>query len=579
MTHPCTLIAATTLGLVLALGTAGCADSSAQVLEKARTHIGQRQYEPAILLLKTHLQDSPKSGQGRFLFGQALLASGDAAGAEVELRRALEHGHPKTAVVPVLAQAMFRQAKHQALLESFGAETLGDAAADQDLGTTLAQALAASGQLDAARARLQRVLSANPPFVPALLAMAQVQSRGGEVDAALATLDGLLQRAPGNVDGWQARGDLLRQKGDLEGAAAAYARGLAADPKEAGLHSSLIAVHYLRQDSAAAERQFLAMKEVLPKHALTRYQEAIYSFQKGDFATAAERLQPVVLAFPERVDVLWLAGAVDLQRGALTQAEAHLVKVVALQPALPVPRRLLAQLHLRTNQPHKALAVVRPAADQTDADAETLTVAAYAALLAADTKGGRPVFRARGGHQSRPSWCAHRAGTRAALERPRRRRTGPAAVRGLRRQRHGRRPGARRRAAAAGRVRRGSAGDRGTRCQDPDEPRAARIASPRSHRAQGCGQCPPGLRAGARATGRLHAGGERDRRARLAAGQARRGAPALRGRHQGQPAQHAGPPVARPVRDADRRRPGRGGQTHRRGGQGEPARPRAAPGR
>jgi len=287
MTQPFKLFAAVSLGLALAMGMTGCADSGDKSLEAARAYMEQKQYESAILLLKTHLQESPTSAQGRFLFGQALLASGDASGAEIELVRALERGHPKAAVVPALAQAMFRQGKQQALLERFGAETLGDAAADQDLGTTLAQALATSGQLDAARARLHHVLAANPQYGPALLVLALVQSRTGEVDAALVTLDGLLQRAPGNADGWQARGDLLRQKGDLEGAATAYTRGLAADPKSAGLHSSLIAVHYLRQDDAAAERQFQAMKEALPKHPLTRYQEAIYSFQKGDFATAA----------------------------------------------------------------------------------------------------------------------------------------------------------------------------------------------------------------------------------------------------------------------------------------------------
>ncbi len=374
--------------VLLAIAASGCGSGSgAQTLEKAREAVEQKKYESAVLLLKTHLQEVPDSPAGRFLFGRALLESGDAAGAEVELSRALELGHPNAAVVPALAQALHRQGKHSALLVRFGTEELGEGAADQDLGTTVALALAATGQLDAARARLQSVLASRPDYEPALLALALVHSRTGEVDAAIATLDGLLQRVPGSIDGWQTKGDiLLRQKRDLVGAAEAYTRGLVADPGNAGLHSSLISIYYLQQDGAAAERQFLAMKQAQPKHALTRYHEAKYAFQRGDGQTAAELLQPVLLAFPERIDVLYLAGAVDLQRGALSQAEAHVAKAVSLQPDAPAPRRLLAQLNLKANQPHKAFAIIRVAADRPDADPETLTLAAQAALLAADTK-------------------------------------------------------------------------------------------------------------------------------------------------------------------------------------------------
>ena len=98
-------VAAGTLVLALAAGLAGCGEpDTAKLLEQARASIAKKDTEAARIQLKSALQQTPNSAEARFLLGELLLNGGDVAGAEVELRRALELQHPDVQVLPALAQ-------------------------------------------------------------------------------------------------------------------------------------------------------------------------------------------------------------------------------------------------------------------------------------------------------------------------------------------------------------------------------------------------------------------------------------------------------------------------------------------
>ena len=146
------------LVLALTAGLAGCGErGAAELIAQARTSLAKKDTEAARINLKGALQKAPDNAEARFLLGELLFNSADLAGAEAELRRALELQHPQDQVIPLLASALVGLGKGELLVQQFGATTLADPAAQVRLDTTLALAEAGAGNLEGAGVRIDRV--------------------------------------------------------------------------------------------------------------------------------------------------------------------------------------------------------------------------------------------------------------------------------------------------------------------------------------------------------------------------------------------------------------------------------------
>jgi putative PEP-CTERM system TPR-repeat lipoprotein len=364
-----------------------------ELLASARGYLENKDPKTAAIQLKNLLQSEPDSAEARLLLGKALLESGDAAGAAIELARAQDLGRPASEVAPLLAAALLAQNEYDRLTGRFATVELDDAQAMVDLQLALAAAYAAQGAPDKAREAIGKALARTPQSVPALIALARLKAAAGEYDSALAALDELLAGNADDADAWQLKGDVLAQgKADLPGAIAAYEKALGIRPAQVELHAGLISLHFAHKDLNAASRQFDAMKAAAPDSPLTRFYEAQLVFARGDYQLARQKLQDLLRVVPDNASVLNLAGATELQLGALAQAEFHLARAVQAQPGFAAARLLLAKVYLRGNQPAKALAVLGPMLDGNRVDPETLVTAGQAALLGGDAKAADGYF-------------------------------------------------------------------------------------------------------------------------------------------------------------------------------------------
>jgi putative PEP-CTERM system TPR-repeat lipoprotein len=106
---------------------------------------------------------------------------------------------------------------------------------------------------------------------------------------------------------------------------------------------------------------------------------------------AHEQAQALLRMAPDNATVLELAGSVELRRNALVLAESHLAKAVQLAPASALPRQLLAEVHIRSGQPQRALSVLGPLLNQTPT-ARALSLAGQAKLLMGDAAGAEASF-------------------------------------------------------------------------------------------------------------------------------------------------------------------------------------------
>lgn len=379
-------LAAITLACALAL--AGCGDPSpADLLASARSHLAKNELEAARLQLKTLLQGQPDSAEARFLLGKVMLDTGDPAGAEAELRRALEAGHPEVAVLPLLSRSLVGLGKGALLLQQFGQVTLPEPQANAELKTQLATAQAAEGDLAGARSTAQQALQQSPDFAPALLLQARLTAADGDHAGALKAVEALLARQADNADAWLFKGDLLsrdaagKRAADTAPATEAYRQALKAKPDNVPAHVALIKLDLARSDFAAANTQWAALQKVAPRHPQTMFFETVLAEQKGDYKRTRELTQTLLRAAPNDPQVLMLAGQAEQKLNSLTTAEAHFAKAVQVVPKAPAPRRQLAQVQLRSGQADKALVTLRPLLEADPPDADALSLAARAQMM------------------------------------------------------------------------------------------------------------------------------------------------------------------------------------------------------
>lgn len=388
------LRSSTTLLLSLLLVTACGGGSEKELLASARGYLAKNDTAAATIELKNLLQKDPKSATGRFLLGKVLAQTGNLAGAEIELRRALELGHAKDEVLPLLASVMVGQRSFPALLQQFGKEELKDDNAAAELLTQLAIAHQASKAPEAADAAIESALKRAPGHAPAVMLKARLLAARGDPAAALALVETLLTAKPGEALAWSLKGDLLLQAkpGEPAPVLAAYREALRLQPKLMPAHAALLSLLLEQRDFEAADQHLAELKKLLPSHPQTQFFEATQALRKGDAKRTREITELLLRTAPQDPRLLMLAGQAEMQLGAMPQAEAMLAKAVQAAPQARPPRKLLAQFYLGTGQADKALSAIKPVLSGNESDAGLLVLLGRAQLMAGEAKAAEASF-------------------------------------------------------------------------------------------------------------------------------------------------------------------------------------------
>jgi putative PEP-CTERM system TPR-repeat lipoprotein len=371
------------LALILLAALAACNQRSEQdLLAAAQKRMEQKDAAGATIELKNLLQQHPDSQQGRAWLGKALLESGDLAGAEAELRRALDLGASRDELVPLLAQALLGQGQPSKLVFEFAEQTLADPKAMSALQQHLAQAYLIQGSLPEAKTAAARALELTPQDEGAILVSARTQLAAGLGDEALAALDALLAREPKSAKALLLKGELLLGRGRTDDAQALLAQSLALDPNSFETRSLLVRLAFGRQQLDAATQLVEQMPPALAKKPPGRFLQAQLALAKNDAAKARELAQPLLKLMPNYLPLLRIAAVAHQQLGEMDEAENLLSQALKLAPEDAALRRQLANLQMQHRAPAKALETLHPLLeDGNKADAETLLLAGKAQLL------------------------------------------------------------------------------------------------------------------------------------------------------------------------------------------------------
>lgn len=375
---------------------AGCSgESEKTLLASAKTFIDNKDTKAAAIQLKNVLQKNPDSGEARYLLGKALLADGDPVGAAVELGKAQELGVGNDLVAPELARAMLMMGDAAKIITQLGNLKLADGPAAADLATSLATAHAIQGDTVKAQRAVDDAFRALPGYVPAMILQSRLKAAANEIDGALALLDQVLVKEPTNERAGVFRAELLLAgKKDIEGAMAAYRKVLAAHPGSVASHTAVVNVLFAQQKIDQAKAQVALMEKEAPNHPDTLYFKAQLAFNDQDFKASRELTDRILKVMPDNVRALELAGAAEYRMKAYGPAEVLLMNALKINPNLRLSRQMLAQTHLRNNQPHKTIEVLQPLFEKNQADGVSLALAGEAYLQMGDARRSEAAFQA-----------------------------------------------------------------------------------------------------------------------------------------------------------------------------------------
>lgn len=381
-------------GISIALLLTGCKEDPQALLASAKDYLAKNDTKAAIIQIKNVLQSDPNSSEARFMLGRAFMDSGDPAGAELELRKALDLKHPQELVVPLLAKSLLDQGRAKELISELANTELSEPASTANLQMALASAYAQQGNMDLSQSSLDRALAADPHHIPALVAQAKQKAELRDHDGAMAMVDAILTKAPDSHEAWKLKGDLsLYAKSSIDDALVAYRKAVQIKPDFLAAQAAVASLLMQQGNLTDATIQIEGMQKYAPNHPRTHFLQAQLAFQKKDFKLARDLVQQVLKATPSNIQGLQLAGAVELQFNAWPQAQAYLSKALEAAPQLTLARRLLVVAYLRGGQPAKAMETLLPGLERAKVDPGLLSVAGEVYLQNGDLKKAEDYFK------------------------------------------------------------------------------------------------------------------------------------------------------------------------------------------
>jgi cellulose synthase operon protein C len=377
----------------LLLALVACSPNSRDLVESAKGLLDKGDARAAILQLKNALAEEPNRAELRFLMGTALLRSGDAAGALVELRKARDFGQPVDDVAPATAGTLVALTRHQSAIDEFAATQLTRPEAMADLKVTLATAYANVGQTDKVAPLIDEAFKLAPKLPSAMLAKAKLLAGQGDLDGALKLADAVAATGKLKAEIDVFRGDAFMRNGaKVDLALAAYQAALQADPTQVSAHIAVIGIELSRGNHEAAVRGLQAFRKALPKNPQVPYVEAQMAFISKDYGRAREILDQLLRAYPDIAVLRMFAGAAHLRLGSLLLAESNLAKAIQLDPKLDLARESLGRTYLKLGQPEKALAALGPAVSGPSPSPGALAVAGEAYLQSGNFRQAEAAF-------------------------------------------------------------------------------------------------------------------------------------------------------------------------------------------
>lgn len=309
----------------------------------------------------------------RAVQARVLLALGDGAGAEVELRRAQELGIPAPQLQHFAAHAALLRGDYDLAAEVASAAQLKPRAAAY-AARIVASAAVARGDFGTAARSFDRAAALFPNSSLLWTDIGRFRLAGGNLGGALEAAQRAVTLNPRGNEGLMLMGELVRGQYGLVAAIPWFERVLAADPAHLAAMTELAAT---LGDAGRAKAMLAMTRKILlldPGNANAYFLQAVLAARAGNYDLARGLLYRTDNKLDTVPAVMLLTAVLELKAGAAEQAISRLEDLVKSQPTNLKAKRLLGTAMWRSGDSASAISVLRSLANRADADSYTLSV-------------------------------------------------------------------------------------------------------------------------------------------------------------------------------------------------------------
>lgn len=354
--------------------------------EDALTRFERQDVNGALVQLKNALQADRSLLPVHVLMGRALMANGDAVGAELAFTEALRLGVDRAEVLVPLARTMIDQGKRQDLFDDprFALNGLLPGVRAPLL-LLMAGAHADLGRPRDALRAIEDARAIDPDSADVSLVEVPIRVRARQFAEAAAAADRALARAPNLAEAHYLRASVAHAQSQLAAALAGYTQALRLQPDHL---ESLLARAGIALDQgrlADAKADIAAARRSQPKEPRAAYLGAVIAEREGDsrgsralLAEITGLIDPVPATFMRyRPQLLMLGGLAHHGLGEFEKARPYFEAALRDQPGSPVAK-LLAQIHLAGRNGDRAVEVLDTYLRQNPRDVQALNLLASA---------------------------------------------------------------------------------------------------------------------------------------------------------------------------------------------------------
>ena len=356
--------------LVVAALIAPCANAAGEDLtaryEDGLAHMNAGDLGIAIVEFQKAIQQDPNHLPARVALGTARLKSGDAAGAEKELRVALSMGASNDQVFPLLGNALLAQRKYAQVLETIKSP-LAPKTDNFEIAVLRGRAHFELGEREAAGSDFAHATTLAPERPEPVLGQAMIALAETRGEQALALVERALRLAPRSTEAWFRKGEILRDRGDDAGALTAYGTALTIDEGALRVRLARAAVNLKlgARDAAMQDVEFVRRRD--PRDlsaAFLRWQ----IYQRAGDAGAKQALADVSGKLSQYADetiegeplLLRIAALVHYANHDLVRSDKYLARFVELRPNDTTMQRLHGEVLLALGDAKHAIDVLNP---------------------------------------------------------------------------------------------------------------------------------------------------------------------------------------------------------------------------
>jgi cellulose synthase operon protein C len=361
------------LALISAPALAGDRDAATADMHRGIDLLIQGNAPAARVALVKAIGEDPEWALPRAVQGRIMLALGDGAGAEAELRAAEERGMPVVKLRHLYSHAALLLGNSERAIEEASADKLPPVSASY-AERIMGKAALASGDFAKARASFDKAIGLTPQSSALWSDIGHFRMASGDVAGALDAARQSVAFNPRNVDGLMLMGELVRGQFGLVAAIPWFEAVLKTDPGHMGAMTELAAT---LGDAGRAGAMLAVTRKMLtidPGNPRAYFLQAVLAARAGNYELARAMMYRTKNQIDAVPAVMLLNAILYLKDDNGEQATTTLKELVKAQPTNLKAKRLLGAAMWRSGDARSAITVLRPVANRPDADSYTLSV-------------------------------------------------------------------------------------------------------------------------------------------------------------------------------------------------------------